>query len=543
MITLMAGSSRTTPQRPGRKSLEWPGMSLAPDQVLQDRYRVVRIIKSGGMGSVYEAIDGKLADSPCAIKEILEEAKSGQDADYIQARFYEEMKALSGLDHPAIPKVRDYLTLNSTVYIVMDLIQGKSLLEEVMESNQPLDPELVAQDMLQLLDALIYLHSQNPPIVHRDIKPANILRDRRSGMIKLVDFGLARQVHGPKTQTMVGTMGYSAPEQMMGKSEPRSDLYSVGVTLEHLLTGKIPQPNLLQGHRIQRSGLRPGLAEIVERATQPTMDHRFGSARQMADALRAWLNNTPMTQTVATVTGPTPMTQGLQKLGAVLALLLAVGVGVVVGRHRPVSATAAETVVPPATPQVAPSPSASLVLPTATPTAPLTQAALDQKPLAVYLAAIGAELEVVQRLGAQAQSGLLEISRDVHPGEGEGALAAVLENLQQINKQLKESRQRLAQVATPAAAKRLQGLMDRNYDLCQQCLDQAMSFCQQGQASLQRARSGPPGLHKMRRFQQAARELQGQARSLQTMLAKTQQQTLWVAEEVQSVASTAHLKP
>ncbi|MBT9586789.1 serine/threonine protein kinase [bacterium] len=523
-------------------------MSLAPGQVLQDRYRVVRIIKSGGMGSVYEAIDGKLADSPCAIKEILDEAKSGQDADYIQARFYEEMKALSGLDHPAIPKVRDYLTLNSNVYIVMDLIQGKSLLEEVMESNQPLHPELVAQDMLQLLDALVYLHSHDPPIIHRDIKPANILRDRRSGMIKLVDFGLARQVQGLKTQTMVGTMGYSAPEQMMGKSEPRSDLYSVGVTLEHLLTGKIPQPNLLQGHRIQRSGLRPGLAEIVERATQPTMDHRFRSARQMAEALGAWVNNTtPLTQTVAPITGPTQTSHGMQKLGAILALLLAAGVGVVVGRHRPAVNPQASATSPP---QVAVQTVATLATPRATPIASPqlpeaapTPAEQDQTPLTDYLAAIGAELKVVQQLGQQAQAGLTEISQEVRPGEGENTLRAVLGKLQQLKKLLVDSRQRLAEVATPAPARRLQGLMHRNYDLCQQCLDQAEGLCQQGQTSLQSARSGPPGLHKMRRFQQTARELQGQVRALQAALTQAQQQTFLVMEEVQSVAKKAHLKP
>ena len=161
-------------------------MSLQPDQLLRDRYRIVRIIKSGGMGSVYEAVDTTLADSPCAVKEIHEAALASRESGYIQGRFYEEMKALVALDHASIPKVRDYLTEGDTIYIVMELVQGRSLQEEIeqrVEMKQPPAVDYLALDMIRLLDTLTYLHGQEPPVIHRDIKPANILRDSRSGCL------------------------------------------------------------------------------------------------------------------------------------------------------------------------------------------------------------------------------------------------------------------------------------------------------------------------------------------------------------------------
>lgn len=274
-------------------------MSLQPGDVLQNRYRVVRTIKSGGMGCVYEAQDTKLADSPCAVKEILEAAQSSKDADYIQNRFYEEMKALSALDHPGIPKVRDYSQENGAVFIVMDLVRGRSLEEELqerLEAGQPADPELVVKDLLVLLDILDYLHQQVAPIVHRDVKPANILRDPRNGGLKLVDFGLARTLSDTQTQTMVGTLGYCAPKQLMGRSEPRSDLYSAGATLHRLLTGEIPAVELYQARKLNLPGLRAGLDEVVEKATQPMPADRYLSANDMALALRAWLESAPTSQ-------------------------------------------------------------------------------------------------------------------------------------------------------------------------------------------------------------------------------------------------------
>ncbi len=267
-------------------------MGLQPGTVLRGRYEITRIIKSGGMGSVCEAIDNNLAKSPCAIKEILESALSGPDAEYVQATFENEMKALVNLDHPGIPKVRDYFHEGDRRYIVMDFVKGQSLDDEIREAMQEhgtgLLPGKVVNDVLALLEIVEYLHKLSPPILHRDIKPPNIIRDERTGRIKLVDFGLAKALNETfSPQTMVGTMGYCPPEQLSGKVERRSDLYAVGATLYHMLTGKVPQlsfdPLLLEMPQ-----LRPGLDRIVERATQVRVGERFATAADMSAELKAW---------------------------------------------------------------------------------------------------------------------------------------------------------------------------------------------------------------------------------------------------------------
>lgn len=337
-------------------------MGLEPDQILHDRYRIVRILKSGGMGSVYEAIDTKLADSPCAVKEIHEAALASSESGYVQARFYEEMKALVALDHGAIPKVRDYLSEEAKVYIVMELVQGRSLQEEIdqrREMKQAAPVDYIVLDMIRLLETLTYLHSQDPPVIHRDIKPANILRDNRSGQIKLVDFGLARAAGGPNTQTVVGTMGYCAPEQMMGKAEPRSDIYAVGVTLMHLLTGVAPEMELFEARRPDLPGLRPGLEQIIEKATQIKPTERYASAAEMSQALQHWLHRPTQsfvpTPAAVSVSSPGPShsplgsTKGKALAGAFV--LTAMVAGYAVG-HWPKSRPS-QALVPSATPSIA----------------------------------------------------------------------------------------------------------------------------------------------------------------------------------------------
>lgn len=515
-------------------------MGLAAGQVLQDRYKVVRIIKSGGFGSVYEGIDTKLADSPCAIKEILEEARTGQDGAYVTARFYEEMKALSKLDHPAIPKVRDYLTVDATAYIVMDLIQGRSLLEEVMESQVPLDPELVAQDMIALLDALTYLHNQDPPIIHRDIKPANVLRDRRSGTIKLVDFGLARQVQGPKTQTMVGTLGYSAPEQMMGKAERRSDLYSVGVTMEHLLTGKIPGPQLLKGHKPDLPEVRPGLVEIIDRSTQPRMDDRFSTAQQMSEALKAWLNksgpiapppNPPRQTEMVTASPAHNGADWLSKVGAVAALLAALAIGMVLGRRSEPTPTQAPPPVAAVTPAVAvsapapapvpevtatmptlpapgpaPAPApAPVVVPVATPSLepvnPYPAASADKSRLKAYLYDVSQEMNSLRGLDREARDVLVKTSSHQMP------LPDASLQVESIMTRLRDSQGRFQRLKAPPRARELEAEINANYANWLSILSEARDVYREVQQAKERAggRRLPPAF--VRQFQEHTRSL------------------------------------
>jgi serine/threonine-protein kinase len=307
-------------------------MSLQGDELLQDRYRIVRRIQQGGMGAVYEACDTKLANSPCAVKKILDAAPQGRDTDFMMERLELEMKSLSALDHPSIPKVRDYFTQDATVYLVMELIQGASLEEEIerslRQSGLPPDPEQSVRDIVSLLDTVAYLHAQQPPVIHRDIKPANILRDEKTGSIKLVDFGLARALDTTHNQTLVGTLGYCSPEQMMGKACQQSDLYSVAVTLTQLLTGRAPETLNFEPLHPDLPGVRPGLPEIIQRATQLKPADRYPRAQEMSQDLRAWLEGLPI-QTC--VSAPTALSRP-RPWAKVAAAMLALGTALAVGK-------------------------------------------------------------------------------------------------------------------------------------------------------------------------------------------------------------------
>lgn len=306
--------------------------------LLHGRYEILRALKQGGMGAIYTAKDTKLANSLCAVKEILEDKQSDE---YYQLRFAEEMAALARLDHPSIPRVRDFFRLRGRSYLVMDLISGLSLEDELAEQGQNPPPKIV-RDVLQVLDVLDYMHSHEPPLLHRDIKPANLLRDRRSGKIRVVDFGLARN-HSEFRHTAVGTMGYCAPEQMSGQAEPRSDLFSVGATMLHLLTGE--PCNLMALALAEKEGLPPlpeGLGEIVAKAIEFKASRRYSSARGMAEALDRWLVHHGHrhhlssaclqrrgTRTVAPLKAKMPH---VWPISVALAATLALGAGVTLGK-------------------------------------------------------------------------------------------------------------------------------------------------------------------------------------------------------------------
>ena len=336
-------------------------------QLLHGRYEILEIIKSGGMGAVYEAKDTKLADTLCAVKEILEDK---QNVLYFQTRFEQEMKMLAELDHPAIPRVRDFFRLRGKHYLVMDLVRGQSLFDELVEKKAALSPQQVASDMLELLDVLDYLHGHSPPMIHRDIKPSNILRDRR-GQIKLVDFGLARTACGA-TQTAVGTLGYCAPEQSVGRADPRSDLYSVGATMLQLLTGE--DPDLLKPER-QLQKIPLGLRQIIQRATRLKAQERYASAKEMATDLRLYQKG--LGAAAGRVVEPEPAdpraiqvavpTTPWRAYATAAAIVLALGLGTLLGKAEapppePPAPRTAER--PPAPPQQPTQPDIPVAIPT-----------------------------------------------------------------------------------------------------------------------------------------------------------------------------------
>ena len=267
---------------------------------LGDRYEVVRAITSGGMGSIYEARDLQANNRCVAIKQMLEHLMEGEQAAMFRTKFQAEVNFLRNLQHPGIPQAYDSFVIDGSYDMVMEFIVGRNLEQELEErlqlTGQPFSVEQIIRDCRQVLDILVYLHAQSPPLLHRDIKPANLIREHPSGRIKLVDFGMARLLSEPnKTQTQLGTLGYSPLEQLQGKAEQRSDVYALGATLHHLVTGVVPTVlNIPPVHQL-KPDLDPAMAAIIDRACASELNIRFASAQEMLRALDELRPHLPLT--------------------------------------------------------------------------------------------------------------------------------------------------------------------------------------------------------------------------------------------------------
>ena len=272
-------------------------MTLAVSQVLQNRYRIVSLLGQGGMGAVYRAWDTRL-DVPVALKEMI--PQPGLDShtlDQLGRQFRREATILARMDHPHLVRVTDFFEEGGNVYLVMDFIEGESLADQIEREGTLPEQQVVAWAM-QLLDALEYCHGQR--VIHRDIKPQNIIICP-NGHVELVDFGLVKlwDPSDPKTHTAMrgmGTPAYAPPEQYgvnPGHTDSRSDLYSLGATLYHALTG---EPPATAGDRMANpesfmpigrftSHVSVQTEAAVMRAMELPLSRRFSSAREMAQAL------------------------------------------------------------------------------------------------------------------------------------------------------------------------------------------------------------------------------------------------------------------
>ncbi len=285
----------------GRKS---PKLKpLDEGTVLNGRYEIVRKIGGGGMGAVYLATDRNLGGILRAVKEMIQSYIEEEQQDKAISDFKRESMLLTSLDHPSIPTIYDYFydEKEGRFYLVMKYISGGDLASRLRSAPEGrIDEETVVGWAIQIADVLDYLHNRQPPIVYRDLKPANIMIDGNTGRTMLIDFGIARWINKEeKGVTAVGTMGYAPPELFSGKVEPSSDIYSLGSTIFHLLTGADPQSNPLlifdfQKHPRPRQ-INPQLSDQIEKILMKMVEYnaekRYKSAGEVRDVLTKHYEN------------------------------------------------------------------------------------------------------------------------------------------------------------------------------------------------------------------------------------------------------------
>jgi serine/threonine protein kinase len=279
---------------------------LDPGTVLNSRYEIVRRIGGGGMGAVYLAKDRNLGDAPRAVKEMVESHLDPVQHEKAIGDFKRESLLLTSLEHPCIPTIYDYFydeTL-SRFYLVMKYISGGDLASRMRSSaGGRLDEKTVADWGMQVADVLEYLHSRPKAIIYRDLKPANLMIDGNSGRVMLIDFGIARWVtQQEKGVTAVGTMGYAPPELFSGRVEPASDVYSLGATMFHLLTGSDPQDNPLLIFDFTKNPrprqIAPSISSEMEHILMRTVEYkpedRFRTAGELRNELATHLERLNM---------------------------------------------------------------------------------------------------------------------------------------------------------------------------------------------------------------------------------------------------------
>jgi len=274
---------------------------LDPGSVLNNRYEIARRIGGGGMGAVYLAKDRNLGDAPRAVKEMVESHLDPAQHEKAIGDFKRESLLLTSLEHPSIPTIYDYFYDESLgrFYLVMKFIAGGDLASRLRSApGGKVDEKTVADWGMQTADVLHYLHTRPKPIIYRDLKPANLMIDGNTSRVMLIDFGIARWVkQEEKGVTAVGTMGYAPPELFGGRVEPRSDVYSLGATMFHLVTGSDPQDNPLLIFDFQKNprprqiapSISSEMEQILMRAVEYKPEDRFASAGQMRDALATHL--------------------------------------------------------------------------------------------------------------------------------------------------------------------------------------------------------------------------------------------------------------
>lgn len=251
--------------------------------VIDNKYEILTQIGQGGMSVVYLALDRRL-NKQWAVKELKKQVNDANNEIVVQS-LLTEANLMKKLDHPALPRIVDIIDDKETLYVVMDYIEGTSL-DKVVKEYGAQSQENVIEWARQLCEALDYLHTRKPPIIYRDMKPANIMLKPEGG-IKIIDFGIAREYKEQNIAdtTSLGTRGFAAPEQFggRGQTDARTDIYSLGVTLYNLVTGKSPAepPYKIVPIREINPSLSGGLEQIIYRCTMENPDDRYQNCKEL----------------------------------------------------------------------------------------------------------------------------------------------------------------------------------------------------------------------------------------------------------------------
>jgi outer membrane protein assembly factor BamB/tRNA A-37 threonylcarbamoyl transferase component Bud32 len=265
---------------------------LNPGDTLQDRYEVIGVAGVGGFSTVYKARDRRFANVTrlCAIKEMVINTNDPELREMTIKSFEREANILATLEHPAIPDVYDYFTQDDRSYLVLEFIRGKDLEAVLGESDEPLPQKDVLKWSLQVCDVLQYLHTHQPqPIMFRDVKPSNIMLDVYD-RVHLIDFNIAKVFRGEEKHTMVGTEGYSPPEQYRGESSPAGDIYSLGASLHHLLTKQDPRMEVPFSFKerdisTRNPSVTPDFEAVIMRCLEYNTIDRYSDANILRNAL------------------------------------------------------------------------------------------------------------------------------------------------------------------------------------------------------------------------------------------------------------------
>lgn len=262
-------------------------MSVQIGTVLEGKYKIIDQIGKGGMSTVYLAMDTRL-NKQWAVKEI-SRTGFGKNNEEIVNEVPPDAEMMKKLDHPAIPTIVDIIDRkeNNFIYVVMDYVEGESL-DKVIDEYGAQSQELVIEWAKQICDAFSYIHSQKPPIIYRDMKPANIML-KPDGNIKIIDFGIAREYKEQNSAdtTALGTRGYASPEHFGGRTDARSDIFTLGMTMHHLLTGVDPRSPEYEYAPIRQWNpeLSDGLERIIDKCVSPDRKDRYQNCNELLYAL------------------------------------------------------------------------------------------------------------------------------------------------------------------------------------------------------------------------------------------------------------------